>query len=468
MSSLLEEPGSKRVTVLVDERKKTVRELAAQILRQVEAQKAYADRLLDQALRTQPLSDLDRALLTELVYGTLRWRGKIDARLKPYLSRSLADIDPLIAAILRLAVYQLLFLDKIPAHAAVNEAVEIAKSRGNVKAPGFTNAVLRNFIRGEKRDAISNGEDNSVAALAVAYSHPEWLVRKWLAEFGRDAAKSLMQANNQKAPLVLRINSLRTSRTELLQRMTSAGVNAIASERSPQGIRLEPSGAVEKLPGFAEGLFQVQSEASQLVGYLLSPLSGERILDACAAPGGKSTHIAELMKDEGEPVAVDRSARGVKKIIKNAARLGLESLRVMRADASDQLRGLQSASFDRILVDAPCSGLGTLRGHPEIKWHRTESDIQRLSQLQAKILRGVAAYLKPGGVLVYATCTLTREENDQVVDVFLAENKSFELEPAAGYLPAEAQSMVRREFFVALPHRDDTDGFFAARMRKVS
>jgi 16S rRNA (cytosine967-C5)-methyltransferase len=225
---------------------------------------------------------------------------------------------------------------------------------------------------------------------------------------------------------------------------------------------------VENLPGFAEGLFQVQSEASQLVGYLLSPLSGERILDACAAPGGKSTHIAELMKDKGELVAIDRSTRGVEKIIENAGRLGLKSLHVMRADVSEELSGLKLASFDRILVDAPCSGLGTLRGHPEIKWHRNESDIQRLGRLQSKILHRVAAYLKPSGVLVYATCTLTREENDRVVDVFLAENKSFELEHAARYLPREAQNMVRGEFFFALPQRDDTDGFFAARMRKVS
>jgi 16S rRNA (cytosine967-C5)-methyltransferase len=456
------------VTVLVDERRKTVRELAAQILRQVEAQKAYADLLLDQALKTQSLSDLDRALLTELVYGTLRWRGKIDARLNPYLHRPLADVDPLIRNILRLAVYQLLFLDKIPDHAAVNEAVELAKSRSGAKAAGFTNAVLRNFIRRKKRSKIFNDEDNSVAALAVAYSHPEWLVEKWLTEFGRDAAKSLMQANNQKAPLVLRVNSLKISRAELLQRMMSASINAMATERSPQGIRLESSGAVENLPGFAEGLFQVQSEASQLVGYLLSPLSGERILDACAAPGGKSTHIAELMKDKGELVAIDRSTRGVEKIIENAGRLGLKSLHVMRADVSEELSGLKLASFDRILVDAPCSGLGTLRGHPEIKWHRNESDIQRLGRLQSKILHRVAAYLKPSGVLVYATCTLTREENDRVVDVFLAENKSFELEHAARYLPREAQNMVRGEFFFALPQRDDTDGFFAARMRKVS
>ena len=204
-----------------------------------------------------------------------------------------------------------------------------------------------------------------------------------------------------------------------------------------------------------------------MIGYLLSALPGERILDTCAAPGGKSTHIIELMKDQGELVAIDSSARGVERIGENAGRLGLKSLRVLRADAREPLSHLKLRSFDRVLVDAPCTGFGTLRGHPEIKWQRTESDVRRLSYLQSKILHRAADYLKPGGILVYATCTLTREENEQVIAAFLTEEKSFELQDAAGYLSREAQHMTRGEFFLALPHRDDTDGFFAARMRKV-
>jgi 16S rRNA (cytosine967-C5)-methyltransferase len=246
------------------------------------------------------------------------------------------------------------------------------------------------------------------------------------------------------------------------------GINAKASPRSPQGISLVSGCAVEKLPGFAEGLFQVQGEASQLITYLLSPLPGERILDACAAPGGKSTHMAELMQDRGQLIAIDTSARGVEKICQNVARLGLRSLSVLRADASSELVGTLREPYDRALVDAPCSGLGTLRGHPETKWHRNESDIQRLTRLQAKILHRVAGYLKPGGVIVYATCTLTRDENERMVESFLAVHGSFELQDAARYLPEEARQMVRGKYFLALPHRDDTDGFFAARMRKIS
>jgi 16S rRNA (cytosine967-C5)-methyltransferase len=268
--------------------------------------------------------------------------------------------------------------------------------------------------------------------------------------------------------LVLRVNLLKCTRDELLDRLLKAGIAAKATRWSPQGVSLASGSAVEKLPGFSEGFFQVQGEASQLVTYLLSPRPGERILDACAAPGGKSTHIAEVMHDHGEVIAIDISARGIEKIRENVARLTLGSIRVMRADASREFTESLHASYDRILVDAPCSGLGTLRGHPETKWHRNESDIRRLASLQSKILDQVASHLKPGGVLVYATCTLTCDENEHVVEAFLTRQRSFELQDAARYLPQEAQQMVREKYFLAVTHRDNTDGFFAARMRKVA
>jgi len=277
-----------------------------------------------------------------------------------------------------------------------------------------------------------------------------------------------MRANNEKPPLVLRANRLKGTREELLARFSNAAIEASATSYSPQGILLPGGGAIDNLPGFAEGLFQVQGEASQLIGYLLAPLPQERILDACAAPGGKSTHIAELMQDGGEIFAVDSSARGIEKIRQNVARLGLQSVRAIKADVTEDSGELAGALFDRILVDAPCSGLGTLREHPEIKWQRTERDIARLSRLQRQILGRVARHLKPGGIIVYSTCTLSRDENERNVESFLAEHKQFELQEAARYLPDRAKPMVRGQYFQALPHRDNTDGFFAARMRKVS
>ena len=446
--------------------KKSVRELAGEILFKVETRKAYADILLDQALRTAGLDERDRGLLTELTYGTLRWRGTIDARLTRNLRRPLAEVDPQMRNLLRLTYYQLLYLDRIPRYAAVNEAVEIAKIYRGRKAAGFVNGVLRNFLR-EPRGDGQIPADGSVVSLAVQHSQPEWLVHRWLDEFGPEVAPALMRASNDKSPMIVRANLLKCTPDELLQRLLSAGIEARVRRCSPQGILLPSGGAVEKLPGFAEGLFQVQGEASQLVAYLLSPLPGERILDACAAPGGKSTHIAELMHDEGEVIAVDTSARGIERIRQNANRLGLKSVRGLRADINEQFSEMDGELFDRILLDAPCSGLGTLRAHPEIKWHRNENDVRRLSRLQSKILNRVAECLKPNGILVYSTCTLTLDENEENVQSFLAGHPKFELQDAARYLPQQARHMVRGEYFEALPHRDDTDGFFAARMRKV-
>ncbi|MGH7888731.1 MAG: 16S rRNA (cytosine(967)-C(5))-methyltransferase RsmB, partial [Candidatus Binatia bacterium] len=411
------------------------------------------------------LSERDRALLTELTYGTLRWRGTIDAHLSRQLRRPLADTDEFIRNLLRVTVYQLFFLDKIPDYAAVNEAVELAKRQRGTKGAGFVNGVLRNLLRQKGRAAqVSNG---SSANRAEEFSHPQWLVERWIDEFGVSEASALMRANNQKAPLVLRANRLKCSREQLRQRLLEAGIVASPSRWSPEGIVVESSGSVENLPGFAEGLFQIQAESSQLIAYLLTPEPRERILDACAAPGGKTCHIAELMGDSGVVIALDASARGVGRIRANAARLSLRSIDATQADVTKELSDAYDPPFDRVLVDAPCSGLGTLRAHPEIKWRRQASDIERLSRLQKKILQRSAGYLRPGGTLVYSTCTLTREENDAIVETFLAQHKEFELADAARYLPESARHMVRGGYFQALPQRDNTDGFFAARLRKV-
>jgi 16S rRNA (cytosine967-C5)-methyltransferase len=273
-------------------------------------------------------------------------------------------------------------------------------------------------------------------------------------------------ANNEKPPLVARVNLRKTSREELLKLFRQSSITAEATRWSPQGISVSGGPPVSRLPGFADGLFQVQGEASQLVAYLLSPESGDRVLDACAAPGGKSTHLAELTGDTGHVLATDRSARGIRKIQESAIRLGLQSIEVQCRDMAQEPPP-SDRPFDRILVDAPCSGLGTLRAHPEIKWRRNESDIARLSRLQSELLNRVADSLKTGGVLVYSTCTLSRAENVDVVEDFLKSHRQFEFEDAADYLPEQAKPLVQDGYFRPLPHRHNTDGFFAARMRKV-
>jgi 16S rRNA (cytosine967-C5)-methyltransferase len=448
-------------------RNKSARQLATEILVKVDTRKAYADILLDHSLKGAALPDRDRALLTELIYGTLRWRGHIDGRLAPRLHRPLADTDPLLRNLLRVTFYQLLFLDKIPGYAAVNEAVEIAKVHGPARGAAFVNGVLRNFLREKSRKPGLQPTNGSMLSLAIEHSHPDWLVNEWVDYFGVAEAEDLMRANNERPPVVLRVNSRRATRQALLDLLKKSGVSAAPTRWSPQGIWLREGSAVDRLPGFEAGLFQVQGEASQLVPYLLSPCPGERILDACAAPGGKTTRIAEIMGDSGQLTALDSSERGIEKIRENMTRLGLTSIGIVRGDATRELAAALRGPYDRILVDAPCSGLGTLRSHPEIKWHRDNGDIERLSRLQLKIVNRLASYLKTGGALVYSTCTLTQAENEQVTESFLTQHKEFELEDAAGYLPEEARSLVRGSYFMALPHRHNTDGFFAARMRKV-
>ena len=446
---------------------KNVRQLAAEILHKVESQKAYADLLLDHNLRTAGLNEVDRGLLTELTYGTLRWRAKIDAKLMPFLKRSLSETDSFNRNLLRITLYQLLFLDKIPAYAAVNEAVEIAKIM-QPRSAGFVNGVLRNFLRQQDQHGKGEAVQSSASNLAEEYSHPQWLVDRWLSYFGSEQAKALMLASNQRAPLVVRVNQLSTTRAELLARWQAVGIIAKPGILAPQAIRLPLGATIEALPGYSEGHFQVQSEASQLISHLVGPTMGETILDACAAPGGKATHLAELSGDRGKVIALDTSARGIVRIAQNAERLRLVSLQAIRADASKALLGDIAGPYDRIIVDAPCSGLGTLRSHPEIKWQRNDSDIARLAALQAVILQTMAQYLKTRGILVYSTCTLTVDENEQVIENFLRHNGQFELTNAARYLPESARQMVRDKYFQALPQRDDTDGFFAARMRKVA
>ena len=445
-----------------------VRKQAVDILVRVELDKAYADILLDQVLQRGIISDKDRSLLSEIVYGTLRWRGRIDFHLKQLTRHAFEETDPFIKNLLRITLYQISFLDRVPEYAALNEAVNLAKLHAGNRVSGFVNGIIRNFIRTNRTATSPNPDSCGVAALADYWSHPEWLINEWIEYLGKAHVTPLLAANNRQAPLVLRVNIIRADRDALLRAFKVQGIEALPTSWSPQGIVVHSQVPIERLSGYEEGFFQVQGEASQLVTYLLDPHPGEKILDVCAAPGGKTTHIAELMKDKGQVTATDRSRKGVVKIDQNASRLGLRSIRTVQADMTKQVAAAQESTYDRILVDAPCSGLGTLRSHPEIKWNRGIADVLRLSELQRKILGQAASYLKPEGVLVYSTCTLTADENQRVVNDFLARYGEFVLENAARYLPDQAKQLVKENYFMALPHKHDTDGFFAARLRRVA
>ncbi|NJD91213.1 MAG: 16S rRNA (cytosine(967)-C(5))-methyltransferase RsmB [Geobacter sp.] len=439
------------------------RQAAFNTLLRIEKERSYADILIDRELAHGQLSGADRGLYTELVYGTLRKQGTLDHIMASFSSTPLARLERAVLLILRLGLYQLFCLDRIPASAAVNESVNLAKVAAP-KAAGFINAVLRSADRGRDRIVYPDPATEPVAYLAARYSHPEWIVAAWLEQLGMAEAEQLAAAMVEQPPLTIRVNSLKLGRDELISRLAEEGVGSEPCSRSPYGLKITSQVAVAKLPLFSEGFFSIQDEASQLATLLLTPREGEQILDLCAAPGGKSGFIAELTNDNAFITACDRHPRRVEQIGQTAGRLGIRSITTQTVDASKPLPPLSVPFFDRILVDAPCSGLGVIHRNPEGKWWKQPADLVGLAAAQGRILSSAADRLKPGGVLVYSTCSTTIQEDEAVVENFLTSHPEFVIEPVSRALPEIAPMETSQGFFRSWPHRDGLDGFFAARL----
>jgi 16S rRNA (cytosine967-C5)-methyltransferase len=438
--------------------------LALRVLERVQRAGAYADILLHAQLAHSDLTASDRAFATELVYGTLRWRGRIDYCLQQVLDRDLEKLEPLVANALRLGAYQLLFSERVPATAAVDEAVRCVRAAGVERATGLVNAVLRRLAAEHAWLPIPSLSEDPLAHLTHALSIPGWIAERWLVLFGPEQAAALARASNAPPPLTVRANLLRTSPEALLEELRERFPEARRCRLAPAGLVLGRRGNPALDPAFLAGRFSVQDEASQLVVALLDPQPGERVLDACAAPGGKATAIAERLGPEGSLLAIDRHARRLDLIRRSARRLGLSALRTLERDLTRPLQDPLVADFDRVLVDAPCSGLGALRRNPDARWRVGPADPARLAEVQRAILRNAAAVLRPGGCLVYSTCTLLPEENEAVVEGFLREAKSFR-RADPGELPGELAPVLDAEGSLrCLPQRHDTDGFYAARL----
>jgi 16S rRNA (cytosine967-C5)-methyltransferase len=438
------------------------RRLAWQVLNAVE-DGAFSDAALGTVLAGARLEVRDRALATQLVYGTLAWQGLLDHVLAT-LGRAPEQLDAPIRVLLRLAIFQLVKLDRVPDFAAVDTAVELAKTVKGGVASGLVNALLRRFLRENKPLALPPESDRT-AYLALATSHPHWLVAHWRGELGDAAAAALLAADNTAAPTVLRVNPARASPERVLAELAGAGVAARPGRFAAHAIVLEQAAELGALRGWRDGWFTSQGEASQLVAAMLGVRPGLGVLDACAAPGGKALAAAEAVGADGRVVALDRAAGSLRHLRAEAARLGA-AVAVVRADA---LRPPLAAAalFDAVLVDAPCSGLGTLRQHPEIRWRRRHQDLEDLSLLQRGLLEAAASHVRPGGVLVYATCTIARVENDAVVDAFRAAHPGFAVDDPTPFLPAAAAPLVDDAGVLrTFPHRDGLDGFFAVRLRR--
>ena len=441
------------------------RRAAFDVLYRIEKERSYADILINRELTGGTLQGPDRGLFTELVYGTLRRQGTLDHIIGQFSRQPLGKLERNVLLLLRNGLYQIFYLDRVPVSAAVNETVKLAHTIAP-RAAGFINAVLRRADR--ERDAIRypNRDRDPAGYLAARHSHPRWLAETWVRQLGVEEAERLAEAMSAAAPFTLRVNSLKGDRDGVIGRLAAEGVVAVPTEFSPDGLRVTGHIHLPLLSSFREGLFTVQDESSQLAARLLAPRPGEKLLDLCAAPGGKTTHLAQLMENRGSIVACDTAQKKLVLIEETAARLGIGIITTRLLDASRPPLPFAAGEFDRVLVDAPCSGLGVLRRNPEGKWWKSAENIAELAALQKTLLRNAAAMLRPGGTLVYATCSTSREENEQVMEDFLSQTADFVLEDGRELFPEWHDLFTGEGYFRSWPHRHGMDGFFAARLRK--
>lgn len=431
----------------------------------MEVEGAYAQMALDRLLRSFNPSTSDRGLATQLVYGTLKSRGTLDWVLAQLSKRPLASLNPWVLQILRLGAYQLLFLERVPQSAACHQAVELAKHHVHSGAAGFVNGVLRSLLRLlEHGIAWPELELDPSGYLEVVESHPRWLIERWLQRYGVQATLNLCQFNNMPAAQWLRVNTMKIEPDDLISQWAKDGHQVERSRWLPEGLRLLQHSAWEDLPGFKAGWFIVQGESSMLVARAMAPPPAATVLDACAAPGGKSTHLAQLMGDRGNVIALDIHAHRLQLLQVSCQRLGISSVETVTGDAREA--GTRWPNhFDCVLVDAPCSGSGVLSRRPDLRWRQGPEKLTELVQLQRQILEGVAGCVQPGGILVYSTCSLEPEENEQVIQWFLEQYREFRRDPLVGntfnWPPGEVEGQLQM-----LPQVHATEGFFIARLRR--
>ncbi|MGI0496406.1 16S rRNA (cytosine(967)-C(5))-methyltransferase [Limnospira platensis CENA597] len=441
------------------------RQLAFVTLRDIQRRGAFADIVLDEKLRQADLKDADRRLGTELVYGCTRRRRTLDAIIDRLAKKPAHQQPPDLRIILHLGLYQLCFSSNIPPSAAVNTTVDLTKVNNLSGLGGFVNGLLRQYLRlveaGNSLESILQLPENPVSRLGILHSFPDSMIKFWLEELGESQTQQLCDWFNQSPSLDLRINPLSTTLETVETAFQQQEIIGSPLPKLPQGWRLSSGvGAIRNLPGYDQGWWTVQDASAQLVGYIVDPQPGEIIIDACAAPGGKTTHIAELMGDNGKVIAIDRSPGRLKPLKQNINRLKLRSIQVEVGDSRHFPQYNNMA--DRVLLDAPCSGGGTLHRRSDSRWRQTPDQIRQLSQLQAELLEMVSHWVKPGGVLVYATCTLYPQENEWAIASFLSRHPSWRVEVPNLDLPVEP---TKEGWLKIWPHRHQMDGFFIAKLR---
>ena len=446
------------------------RELAMNILEKVDQACAYSNLQLDQSLRETSLRDIDKALVTELVYGTITRLNTIDYFLQRFVLQKWSKIEAWVRALLRISVYQILYLNRIPDHAIVNEGVRLATRCGHRGIASMLNGVLRNMIRNRCQLVVPPQLPFS-ERVSLEHSHPHWLVKRWISQYGDDTTVAMCEANNIPPTVSVRVNEMHTDRDSLLCDMQRQEVDAYPSHLCEQGIVITSGGHMANTSWYHQGLFSLQDESSMLVAKALSVQPGMNVLDCCAAPGGKTTHIAEQMRNKGKIISNDIHPHKIAFIQNQAKRLGLNCIETTCNDALALRQHYTEASFDRVLLDAPCSGLGVIRRKPDVKWNKGENDIAQMTVLQDKLLESVAPLVKRGGILVYSTCTVEPSENEQRIASFLKKNGQYRLAPLP-VPPHSTHPLFLQQFYQTgtiqiLPHYAHSDGFYIARLIRI-
>ena len=445
------------------------REIALQVLTTLDNRHKTPDAVLDAVYSQYPyLIKRDKSLLFTLIYGVLRHKGRLDWIISQYSKTKLEKIDPKVLHVLRLGLFQMLFLDRIPVSAAVNTSVEMVKRFQAPYVARYVNGVLRNVARTHHQLKFPSVDDHPVEALSITKSFPQWMIKRWIKRFGLTETQSLLDYLNTISPITVRTNTLKTTRQDLFDILSKEVASIRLTRYAEDGISFErPDAPLFELDSFKKGWFQVQDEAAQLVTVLLDPQPGETIMDACAGLGGKTGHIAQQMKNTGKIFAIDNAAEKLVQLCQEMKRLGISAVTTEGLDLASKIDADRFPLFDRILVDAPCSGLGVLRRNPDAKWKRHPSQFKRLNDIQGRMLANVASLLKPGGVLVYAVCSLEPEENEAVVEPFL-DRHPFTVENTAGPGSAMIKPMMSKNgFFKTIPHQHHMDGFFAAKLTRI-
>ena len=437
-----------------------VRGTSVKILNRVERTDSYLDKLLESELRSGELNDFDKALLMEIVHGVLRWQSKLDWVLNGFFHGNFAKAEVTVRNTLRAALYQILFLEKVPDHAAVNEAVEFIKRIRGEKAAGLVNGVLRNIIRNKEGIHYPDVQNDAALYLSTMYSFPLWMVKRWMNRFGFHETEKLLEAQNQKPGLTLRINTMKTSVEDFMKMFDLQNIPYDKSRYLPRFLRSSGLTNISNSEIFRRGFFTIQDESAGLAATLLDVKPGDRVIDLCSAPGGKTTFFGETMKNQGTIVAVDKYQTRLNLVKSTCERLGITNVEFVAADATE----FQTEPADKVLIDAPCSGLGVLSKKPDIKIKREMRDINEVVKIQEQLLKNAASLVKPGGVIVYSTCTIEPEENFMVVKKFLEAHPEFEIDHAAKY--ADEKIVSADGFIETFPHRNGIDGSFAIRLVK--